>query len=98
MPDVTAGLSTGLIDTVYCTPLAAIAVQWFTKTLYVTQVPMINGIGALVVSNQFFDSLPADLQEILLQTGREAGERLIVATRLDNEKSLGVLKKEGLTS
>jgi len=58
---------------------------------------MINGIGALVVSNKFFDSLPADLQEILVQTGRETGERLIVAARLDNEKSLGVLKKEGLT-
>ena len=58
---------------------------------------MINGIGALVVSDQFFDSLPADLQETLVQTGREIGERLIVAARLDNEKSLAVLKQEGLT-
>ncbi len=94
--DVFTSLSTGLIDTVYCTPLASIALQWFTKTQYVTSVPMTNGIGGLVVSNKFFDSLPPDLQTLLLETGHETGERLIAATRIDNAKSLEVLKKEGL--
>ncbi len=96
MPDVAAGLSTGLIDTVYCTPLAAIAVQWFTKTEYVTQVPMINGIGAMVVSARFYDSLPADLQAILRDTAQTASARLIAATRVDNATSMAVLKQEGL--
>jgi len=94
--DVFTSLSTGLIDTVYCTPLAAIALQWFTKTEYMSSVPMTNGIGGLVVSNKFFDSLPADLQALLQETGREAGERLIAATRVDNAKSLEVLQQEGL--
>ena len=94
--DVFTSLSTGLIDTVYCTPLAAIALQWFTKTEYMSSVPMTNGIGGLVVSNKFFDSLPADLQTLLQETGREAGERLIAATRVDNAKSLEVLRQEGL--
>ncbi len=94
--DVYTSLSTGLIDTVYCTPLASIALQWFTKTEYVTSVPMANGIGGLIVTNKFFDSLPPDLQALLLETGREAGERLIAETRIDNDKSLDVLKQEGL--
>lgn len=94
--DVFTSLSTGLIDTVYCTPLAAIALQWFTKTQYIVDLPMTNGIGALVVSNRFYDSLPPDLQALLDETGRETGERLIAATRIDNEKSLEVLKQEGL--
>ncbi|MFN2309032.1 MAG: TRAP transporter substrate-binding protein DctP [Gammaproteobacteria bacterium] len=94
--DVFTSLSTGLIDTVYTTPLAAIALQWFTKTQYIADLPMTNGIGALVVSNRFYDSLPKDLQAILLETGREAGELLITATRADNEKSLEVLQQEGL--
>lgn len=94
--DVFTSLSTGLIDTVYCTPLAAIALQWFTKTEYITSVPMTNGIGGLVVSNKFFDSLPPDLQDLLQETGREAGERLIAATRADNAESLDVLRQEGL--
>lgn len=95
--DVFTSLSTGLIDTVYCTPLASIALQWYTKTRYVTDLPMANGIGGLIVSNRFFDSLPADLQKLLVETGHEAGEKLIAATRSDNAKSLEVLKQEGLT-
>lgn len=94
--DVFTSLSTGLIDTVYCTPLASIALQWFTKTRYVADLPLTNGIGALVVSNKFFDGLPPDLQQLLAETGRETGENLIAATRVDNEKSLDVLKQEGL--
>ena len=94
--DVFTSLSTGLIDTVYCTPLASIALQWHTKLKYVTQVPMANGIGALVVSSRFFDKLPPDLQQILRDTGAEASEALITATRQDNATSIEVLKEEGL--
>lgn len=94
--DVFTSLSTGLIDTVYCTPLASIALQWFTKTQYVADLPLTNGIGALVVSNKFFATLPPDLQKLLAETGHATGEKLIAATRIDNEKSLDVLKQEGL--
>ncbi len=94
--DVFTSLSTGLIDTVYCTPLASIALQWFTKTQYVVDLPLTNGIGGLIVSNRFFDSLPPDLRTLLAETGRETGEKLIAATRIDNAKSLDVLKQEGL--
>lgn len=94
--DVFTSLSTGLIDTVYCTPLASLALQWHTKLNYISQVPMANGIGALVVSNRFFDTLPPDLQQILRETGRQASDKLIAATREDNAVSLEVLKEEGL--
>ena len=94
--DVYTSLSTGLVDTVYCTPLAAIALQWFTKTRYVSSISLTNGMGALVVSQRFFDRLPPDLQTLLRETGAAAGERLIQATRKDNEKSLDELRERGL--
>jgi len=94
--DVYTSLSTGLIDTVYAPPLGAIALQWFTRTPYVSSVPMTNGMGALVVSKRFFDKLPADLQALLKETGRSTGEKLIAATRVDNRKSLDTLKEYGL--
>lgn len=94
--DVFTSLSTGLIDTVYCTPLSAVALQWFTKVKYATEVPMLNGIGGLVVSDRFFEKLPPDLQAILTETGRETGEKLVAATRVDNANSVSVLKKEGI--
>ena len=95
--DVYTSLSTGLIDTVYSTPLASIALQWFTKTRYVSDLPLTNAIGALVVSRKFFDKLPPDLQTLLRESGEKAGEKLITATRRDNLKSVDELKARGLT-
>jgi TRAP-type C4-dicarboxylate transport system substrate-binding protein len=94
--DVYTSLSTGLIDTVYCPPLGAIALQWFTKTRYVTNVPMANGIGSLVVSSRFFQSLPQDLQKLLKSTGQKTGEKLIEVTRRDNKESLEILRSKGM--
>lgn len=94
--DVYTSLSTGLIDTVYAPPLGAIAMQWFTKTRYITDVPMANGIGSLVVSRRFFQDLPQDLQKLLKRTGEVTGERLIDATRRDNIEGLEVLKQRGM--
>lgn len=95
--EVYTSLSTGLIDTVIAPPLGAIALQWFTKTPYMTELPMADGIGGLVVSSKFFNKLPADLQALLLRSGNEASEKLISETRKDNEKSLAVLKQNGVT-
>jgi TRAP-type C4-dicarboxylate transport system substrate-binding protein len=82
---------------VYSTPLASIALQWFTKTDYVSETPLTNAMGALVVSKRFYDGLPRDLQALLRETGREAGERLIAASRVDNDKSMDELRKRGMT-
>ena len=94
--DVYTSLSTGMIDTVYSTPLGTIAMQWHNKTAYVTDIPMANGIGALIVTQKFYNNLPKDLQRLLKSTGRAAGERLVAATRADNAKSISVLKQHGL--
>ncbi len=94
--DVFTSLSTGLIDTVYCTPLAAIALQWFTKTRYVSATALTNAMGAMVVNKRFYDRLPADLQQLLKETGMKTGEKLIAATRADNDKSVAELKARGL--
>ncbi len=95
--EVFTSLSTGLIDTTIAPPLGAIALQWFTKTPYMTNIPVMDGIGSLIVSRKFFDALPKDLQELLRRTGEEAGVRLLRETRRDNEKSLAVLKQHGIT-
>ena len=69
--------------------------QWFTKTTYVTNTPLFNAIGALLVDQRFFKKLPPDLQKLLKTTGTAVGERLIVETRKDNDKSIDVLKQNG---
>lgn len=95
--DVYTSLSTGMIDTVYAPPLGAIALQWFAKTKYITNVPMANGIGSLVVSRRFYQDLPQDLQKLLKRTGNETGAKLVAATRRDNLESMQLLQDRGLT-
>ncbi|MBI3546719.1 MAG: TRAP transporter substrate-binding protein DctP [Gammaproteobacteria bacterium] len=95
--EVFTSLSTGLIDTTIAPPLGAIALQWFSKTPYMTNIPIMDGIGGLLVSRKFFDVLPPDLQALLRRSGEAAGARLLQETRRDNEKSLAVLKKQGVT-
>jgi TRAP-type C4-dicarboxylate transport system substrate-binding protein len=94
--DVYTSLSTGLIDTVYSTPLAAIAMQWFNKTDYMSEVPMTNAMGAMLVSQRFYQRLPADLGKLLTDTGMKTGRRLVERTRADNAKSTVTLREHGL--
>ncbi|MEQ1663332.1 MAG: TRAP transporter substrate-binding protein DctP [Thiobacillus sp.] len=91
--EVYTALSTGLLDTVVATPLASIALQWSGKTPYLSPVPMATGIGAVLVSNKFYASLPADLQTLLKTTGVALSQRLIADTRRDDQKALAVLTK-----
>jgi TRAP-type C4-dicarboxylate transport system substrate-binding protein len=93
---VFAGLSGGAIDTIYAPPLAAIAMQWFTETSYVSDAAITDGIGALVVARRFYDGLPHDLQALLTRTGREVAARMIRETREDSQKTLAMLKDYGL--
>lgn len=91
--EVYTGLSTGLVDTVVSTPLASIALQWAGKTPYMSTQPLATGIGAVVVSNKFFASLPADLRALLKSTGGPLSEKLIADTRRDDMKALAILER-----
>lgn len=94
--DVMTSLQTGLIDGVYTSPLAAIALQWFTRVKYMFHVPLANGSGSVLISKKKFDSLPDDLQEILLRNGRKYMAKLTELSRRDNERAIETLRKSGI--
>lgn len=97
LQDVFTSLQTGLIDTVYISPVAAIALQWYTKVSYMVDLPIADGSGAIVVSKSFFDSLPQDIQEVLRTTVPKYAKKLSEATRTLNDKSIQVLAEKGVT-
>jgi len=76
--------------------LAAIALQWFTRVKYMLDLPLANASGSVLISRDTFDSLPADLQEILLRNGREYMGKLTKLSRRDNERAVETLKKSGI--
>lgn len=94
--EVLTSLSTGLVDTVYASPLGAIALQWASKVSYMSELPMADGIAGIIVSRRFFDRLPADLQTLLTEVMARHARDLVVATRKDNATSTRVMKERGV--
>ncbi|MEW6511354.1 MAG: TRAP transporter substrate-binding protein DctP [Bacteroidota bacterium] len=94
--DVLTSLQTGLVNGVYISPYAAVALQWNTRVKYMMSVPLADACGAVVVSKKMFDTLPPDLQEILLRNGRKYLAQLTRKSRQENADAIPVMKKNGL--
>ena len=86
----------GSIDTVYTSTFGAIALQWYSKLKYATHIPLTNGIGGIVVSNRFYNKLPADLQQLLKTSGKKMSDEIRLNAREENRKSIGILEKNGI--
>lgn len=97
LQDVFTSLQTDLIDTVYITPVAAIALQWNTKLKYIINQPIVDGLGALLITKKSFDALPEDLRTILAKDAGLYMKILGKYTRKFNTKALKTLQKKGMT-
>jgi TRAP-type C4-dicarboxylate transport system substrate-binding protein len=94
--DVLTSLQTGLINGAYTSPLAAVALQWNTRVKYMLNVPLADASGAVVVSKKKFDTLPPDMQEILLRNGRKYLSLLTQKSRDENAAAIQTMKKNGV--
>ncbi|HSA58721.1 MAG TPA: TRAP transporter substrate-binding protein DctP [bacterium] len=94
--DVLTSLQTGMIEGVYAPPMGAVALQWASKVKYITDLPIVNSIGALVVAKSEFAKLSPDQQKILKEVGQKYCRQIVEQTRHDNEAALASLQKLGL--
>jgi TRAP-type C4-dicarboxylate transport system substrate-binding protein len=94
--DVLTSLQTGLVNGAYASPLAAIALQWHTRVKYILNLPLADASGAVVISKKMYDSMPAELQEILIRNGRTYMSKLTQMSRDENAVALQTLKGQGL--
>ena len=94
--DVMTSLQTGLINSVYVSPLGAVALQWFTKVKYMLDLPLANAVGAILISKKVYNSMEPDMQVLLKSTFKKHMERLTGMTREDNKASIEEIKKYGV--
>ena len=95
-PDVLTSLQTGIIDAVYGSSLACIALQWFTRINYMTDVPVTHGLGAALVSKKALKKVDAADVETLLEVSRPLLRQLSEKTRVQNLEAVAEMKKEGV--
>jgi len=95
--DVLTSLQTNLIDAFYNSPLATIALQWFTRVKYMNGLPLTNGAGVVLLQKKYFDKLPSEFQNILKESCKKHLRRLVLKTREENERAISALQKSGIT-
>jgi TRAP-type transport system periplasmic protein len=96
VPEVDASLTSGTINACYGSPIAAVALQWYTKIKYMTSMPMSFAIGATVVSIDALKKASAEDQKIVLKIAKSAGKKLRKAIRKENESAKKVMTGKGI--
>jgi TRAP-type C4-dicarboxylate transport system substrate-binding protein len=94
--DVLMALQTGMVDTVYSSPLAAIAVQWFTKVSFMTDVPLAYSAGAVVIKKSDFEKIAPAQRGIVEEAFRRQLNPLKESLRKEDEKAIQVLQGKGI--
>jgi len=95
--DVTTAINTGMIDTVYAPPLAALALQWYTSMDYMLDLAMVHSTGAVLISSKYMKKLPQNLAEILRDSVDKAMTDLTLALREQNKEAVQIIKDSGVT-
>ena len=96
LPQVLTSLQTGVIDAAYASPAGAVALQWFTRVKYMTDLPLTHSTGGIVISTRFLNRLASEDKALTLRLFRRHLEMLEPITREEAEQSLEVLVEEGI--
>ena len=96
IPDVLVGLQTGLVEVVYAPPTGAIALQWFTRVKYLTDVPLLYLAGGLVVKKASFDSITPEHQVLIRDIFQRHFIKLKDIIRRENQDALNLMLKQGV--
>jgi TRAP-type C4-dicarboxylate transport system substrate-binding protein len=95
-PDVLTSLQTGVVDGVYASPLACVALQWFTRVKYMSDVPVTHGMSAVIATEKSLAGVSAADRAILLDVMQRELLVLTEKTRTQNTEAIAEIKKEGV--
>jgi TRAP-type C4-dicarboxylate transport system substrate-binding protein len=96
LPEVFPALQTKMVDTVIASPVAALGLQWFNNVQYMTKQADIALVGATLVTNDLFKSLPPDCQQALLDTGKLAHQKALELVEGEEVTAYNELKARGI--
>jgi TRAP-type C4-dicarboxylate transport system substrate-binding protein len=96
VPDVLVGLQTGLVDVVYAPPSGAIALQWFTRTGFMNDVPLIYLMGGIIAKDKVLKALSPANQKILQDSFNRHIGGLQTMVRKQNQEATQVMIDHGV--
>ena len=97
LPDVLAGLQTGVINTVATSPIGALALQWHTQVSDITDVPLMYFFATLAIEKKVFFKLSPNDQATVRKIMGETFKRIDKQNRKDNVAAMSALQNQGIT-
>ena len=91
---VLPSLYSGQLNTLAASPYVAVALQWYDRFKYMSDLPVNVGVGATVITREKFDELPPLQQKVLRETAQAYQSDLIQNIRKDNDRALEALQKK----
>ena len=88
MTDVLTGLTTGMIDALPTTPIAAVSFQWFKQTPYMLDVGISPIVGATVLNKKVWDGLSA----------ADRAKMTEISMKVEKQLQVDVPKQDGLAT
>jgi TRAP-type C4-dicarboxylate transport system substrate-binding protein len=97
VPEVDSGLTSGKINACYGSPVAAVALQWYSKIKYMTSMPMSFAIGATVVSMKSLAKISDADRKTVELIGKNGAKKLRKVIRKANEDAKTTMTRKGIT-
>ncbi|HWE30189.1 MAG TPA: TRAP transporter substrate-binding protein DctP, partial [Polyangia bacterium] len=89
----------GRTDGFIAIPSAIFGYQWFTRRLYLSQLPFAPLYGCALMTEAAYERLPTDMREVVETASIKFGLRISETTRVQDEELLGGLfAKQGVRS
>jgi len=97
MTDIMTGLTTGMIDGMPSTPLAAMLFQWNRQTPYMLELGLAPIIGANIIMAKSWNAIPAADRPKLQAAADGVDQRLRVEVPKLDATAVAMMSKNGLT-
>jgi TRAP-type transport system periplasmic protein len=97
VPEVDSSLTSGRLTAAYASPLAAVALQWYTKVKFMTSMPMSFAIGATVISKEAVKKISAEDLKIIDEVTRSYSKKSRKEIRKANEEAKTTMTRKGVT-
>ena len=94
VPEVLPELSTGNVNAISISALAAEQLQWSSRLDHLNLMVVAPNIGGLILSKAKLDALTPEQRAVLAETGRIAGKALTDRIRAEDNTALERLKKK----
>lgn len=95
--EIPQAFATGLIEALFTSPQTGIDIQAWDNTSYFTYAGGLLSKNAIVVNQEAFDALPADVQTALVKAGEAASKRGWEMSKATLEAQMGMLAEKGMT-